>query len=102
MGPYILNDKNSFTDIENWLKEAKEKSNFDIKIILVGNKCDLKNERKVSKDEGEKFKEDNNLNMFFEASAKTGLNAKEIFVEAAKLLYKENLNSKNKKIIKKI
>ena len=35
------------------------------------------------------MKEEYGFDMFLESSAKTGFNAKEIFVEAAKLLYKD-------------
>lgn len=39
-------------------------------IILVGNKCDLENQRQVPKDEAEAFARKNDL-IFFETSAKT-------------------------------
>ena len=35
------------------------------------------------------MKEEYGFDMFLESSAKTGFNAKEIFIEAAKLLYKD-------------
>ena len=35
------------------------------------------------------MKEEYGIDMFLESSAKTGFNAKEIFIEAAKLLYKD-------------
>lgn len=33
--------KKSFSDIEIWVKELKQHANPDIKIFLIGNKCDL-------------------------------------------------------------
>ena len=72
-----------------WLKDLKSNSNPDIKIFLIGNKCDLENERTVKKEEAEGFKNDYDLNLFMETSAKTGFNAKELFAEAAMLLYND-------------
>ena len=79
----------SFDDVDLWLKDLKANSNPDIKVFLIGNKIDLIDNRKVSPEEAKKFKEDYMLNLYMETSAKTGFNAKEIFIEAAKVLYKE-------------
>ena len=72
-----------------WLKELKTHANPDIKIFLIGNKIDLADNRKVTQEEAKKFKDDYMLNMYMETSAKTGFNAREIFIEAAKVLYRE-------------
>jgi Ras-related protein Rab-2A len=85
---YSVANKNSFQHVENWIKELKLNSNKNIKIILVGNKCDLVKERKISYEEGENLKRKHKLDYFIEASAKTGNNAKNILIEAAKILYK--------------
>ena len=85
---YSVANKNSFQHVENWIKELKLNSSKNIKIILVGNKCDLAKERKISYQEGENLKKKHKLDYFLEASAKTGNNAKNILIEAAKILYK--------------
>jgi GTPase SAR1 family protein len=72
-----------------WLKELKTHANPDIKVFLIGNKIDLAENRKVTEEEAKKFKEDYMLNLYMETSAKTGFNAKEIFIEAARILFKE-------------
>ena len=72
-----------------WLKELKTHSSPDIKVFLIGNKVDLVDERKVTEEEAKKFKEDYMLNLYMETSAKTGFNAREIFIEAARVLYRE-------------
>ena len=79
-----------------WLKELKTHANPDIKIFLIGNKVDLEDNRKVTAEEAKKFKDDYMMNLCMETSAKTGFNAKEIFIEAAKVLCKEH--NKYKKI----
>ena len=105
---YAIDNKESFTHVENWLNDLKSQANPDVRIFLVGNKADLEEDRKVQKEEGEKYKEDQHLDFFMETSAKTGLNARNVLVEAAKILYKDylkfdenNNNDDIKKDIKK-
>ena len=93
---YAINNRDSFEHAEIWLSELKNQSNPNVKIFLVGNKCDLENNRVVSKEEGIKFKEEKNLDKFVETSAKTGKNARNILLEAAKMLYKGYIDSKDK------
>ena len=54
-------------------------------MFLVGNNLHL--ERKISEEEGRKCSNDLGFFCFYEASAKTGFNCKEIFIKATKLLY---------------
>ena len=86
---YIKISEKSFNELENWIKDLKENSSPDIKIFLIGNKLDLEDNRKVQKEDAQKLKEDYEFDYFTEASAKTGFNAKEIFVKAAQLLYED-------------
>ena len=67
----------------------KTHANPDIKIFLIGNKIDLEDSRKITTEEAKKLQTDYEFNLYMETSAKTGFNAKEIFIEAAKVLYKE-------------
>jgi len=98
---YAIDNKESFTHVENWLNDLKSQANEDVRIFLVGNKADLEEDRKVSKEEGEKYKLDQHLDLFMETSAKTGQNARNVLVEAAKILYNDFLkfdeNANNKK-----
>ena len=93
---YAINSKKSFNHIETWLKEVKLQSNPDIKIFLIGNKADLKEDRQVSSEEANQFKDEMGIHFFTEVSAKNGLNAQEVFIEAAKLLYSEHLKYRKK------
>jgi small GTP-binding protein len=86
---YAIDDRDSFDDIENWLKDLKSNSCPDCKIFLIGNKADLEENRKVSKEEGEDICKKYGFQYFTETSAKTGFNAKEIFVKCAITLYKD-------------
>ena len=94
---YAINDKKSFINAEKWLNDLKEQSNINVKVILIGNKCDLESKRVVTKEEGENYKNEKNLDKFFETSAKTGLNVRNAMIEAAKLLYKDYMKNKDNK-----
>ena len=91
---YSIDSKESFIHIETWLKEVKLQSNPDIKIFLIGNKADLEEQREVKLEQAKLYKNENDIHYFCETSAKNGLNAQEVFIEAAKLLYKEHLKYK--------
>lgn len=79
----------------SWLNDLKAQSNPDVKIFLIGNKCDLEESRTVQKSVGEKYSKDNQLDTFMETSARTGTNTRNVLVEAAKVLYKDYLLRKD-------
>ena len=93
---YSIDNIESFNNLTNWLNDLKNQSNPDIKIFLIGNKEDLNDDRKILFEDGEKFTKDNNFDLFFETSAKSGFNSKKVFMEAAKLLYLEHLKYNNR------
>ena len=93
---YSINNENSFNNLDFWLNEIRTKANPDINIILIGNKNDLENERKIPKDLGQEFSDNNGLNLFFESSAKTGFNVKQLFIEASKILYEQHIKYTNR------
>ena len=67
---YAINNKDSFQHAETWLNDLKNQANPNVRVFLVGNKSDLENERVISKEEGERFKEEKKLDKFIETSAK--------------------------------
>ena len=75
---YSIDNIESFNNLTNWLNDLKNQSNPDIKIFLIGNKEDLNDDRKILFEDGEKFTKDNNFDLFFETSAKSGFNSKKI------------------------
>ena len=90
---YSIDNKESFEHAESWLNDLKGQANPDVRVFLVGNKSDLEESRQVSKEEGMKFKNDQGLDLFLETSAKTGYNARNVLIEAAKLLYSDYLKN---------
>jgi small GTP-binding protein len=88
---YSIEDKNSFDDINIWLKQVKTYGTSSCKIFLIGNKIDS-DFREVSYEQGLKCKNDFFFDCFMETSAKEGINTRELFVNAATVLYEENKN----------
>ena len=79
---YDISNRESFDHISNWIEDCKNQSPKTIFMCLVGNKCDLNEKRQVSIEEGREFAEKNNI-LFFETSAKDGINVEEIFSNTA-------------------
>ena len=84
---YDVTRDDTFLDIIDWLKEAKQHSNPDILLYLIGNQADLEDDRQVTKDRAIEFQKANKIDAFFETSAKTGSNVEEVFALAAKQLF---------------
>ena len=96
---YDITDFKSFDSISEWIKNIYEKKDENFPLILIGNKCDLKDEREVSEEEGletaEKYK-----TTYFETSAKEGINVEEAIDELINKIIaqkKEEESSKDKK-----
>ena len=93
---YSIDSEDSFNNLEKWLNDIKTQSNPDIKIFLIGNKADLEDKRKISKEIGEKYCNDHKLSFFIETSAKTGFNVQNVFIQVAKELYLQHEEIKNR------
>ena len=87
---YSIDNRVSFDNLENWINTLKQNSSPNVLKFIVGNKCDLEDERQVQKEEGEKFKKDNNYNFFIETSAKDDKFVSELFENAIVQLYELN------------
>ena len=85
---YDITNKNSFNNINNWIKESNKNCKKNICKILVGTKCDKPN-RTVTEDEDKKLAEEFGMN-FFETSAKNNQNVEEIFNFLVKEMIKVN------------
>ena len=74
---YDITEENSFNNVKNWLSEIEKNVN-GIFIILVGNKCDLNDNRKISYENAESFAKENNM-FYIETSAKNNVNVNKLF-----------------------
>ena len=80
---YDITDHDSFDCLNNWLIEIEKNASKNIIKILVGNKCDMENERKVSYEQGKDFAAQFKM-QFFETSAKESKNVEEAFLAMTK------------------
>ena len=90
---YDITDKKSFESVELWVKDCKTYGNKNIHIVLVGNKTDLENERKVSTEEGQNLANEFNMD-FFEISAQTGENIENVFQKICEFI-SDNIDAGN-------
>jgi len=85
---YDITDEDTFKGAKTWVSEIKKKSNNCL-ILLVGNKVDLTNNRKVDIHMVKEYVESNSL-IYIESSAKTGLNVDKIFTTIAENIPEDN------------
>lgn len=75
---YDVTSQKSFENLSNWQKVVIKEANKKAIFVVVGNKIDLKKQKKVSTDEGKEFAKNNGF-IFAEVSAKTGDGIKDLF-----------------------
>lgn len=75
---YDVTDRESFSHVDEWLSEVNRYANESTSKILIGSKCDMEEERKVSFEEGKKKADELGLG-FIETSAKDSTNVEEAF-----------------------
>ncbi|XVE72603.1 hypothetical protein DITRI_Ditri11bG0051200 [Diplodiscus trichospermus] len=88
---YDITRRETFNHLASWLEDARQHSNANLTVMLIGNKCDLAHRRAVSTEEGEQFAKEHGL-IFMEASAKTAQNVEEAFMGTAAKIYKKIQN----------
>jgi small GTP-binding protein len=94
---FDLTNRNSFEKLSSWLEDINEFGPKEITIILIGNKSDLDDERKVLFNEAYNFANKNNL-QYIEVSAKTGNNVGLLFENLTKaMVRREKENEKKRK-----
>ena len=102
---YSIDNLESFKKISNWLEQLDSKVNDKGRLIvkiLIGNKNDLVDERKVSSEDGNNFAEKNNFNLFKEISCKetddegNNTHIKEIVDNIGKIFYDKYTNNRER------
>eukprot|EP01126_Amoeba_proteus_P011752 TRINITY_DN147_c0_g1_i6.p2 TRINITY_DN147_c0_g1~~TRINITY_DN147_c0_g1_i6.p2 ORF type:complete len:110 (-),score=24.37 TRINITY_DN147_c0_g1_i6:86-415(-) len=86
---YDVTNPETFNNVQKWLQEIERYACENVHKLLVGNKCDLASERKVSTEDAKDFADQLNLT-FLETSAKTASNVEEAFKKMAQSI-KEKL-----------
>eukprot|EP00979_Chaetoceros_neogracilis_P008776 scaffold1969_cov226-Chaetoceros_neogracile.AAC.2 len=88
---YDITRRDTFKHLSVWLEEARQHSQSNMTIMLIGNKNDLEHRRAVSYEEGKAFADTNGL-IFMETSAKTAFNVEQAFINTAEKIH-ENILS---------
>ena len=91
---YDVTTKKTFDGINEWLEYISKTCASNVRYILVGNKCDLKDEIEVSTMEGQNFADHNGM-LFIESSAKENINIDSIFSMLVNDIQNDVLVSKN-------
>ena len=89
---YDITDLESFQNLNTWLIEIEKNASKNVYKILVGNKCDMENARKVTIEQGKDFAAQYGMK-FFETSAKDSTNVSDAFL----LMTKEIMKNTGKK-----
>ena len=82
---YSIDDSDTFDSLTNWADNAISahagRTASDVITVLVGNKVDLDDDRRVSRERARQYAENNDIetDMVFEVSAKDGTGVEEMF-----------------------
>ncbi|KFV83516.1 Ras-related protein Rab-3C, partial [Struthio camelus australis] len=75
---YDITNEESFNAVQDWSTQIKTYSWDNAQVILVGNKCDMEDERVIFTERGKHLAEQLGFE-FFETSAKDNINVKQTF-----------------------
>ena len=95
---YSITNQASFSDLQelrDQIMRVKD-GNDDVPMMVVGNKCDLSDERVVGRDQGVQLSRQFNC-QFMETSAKQRINVVEVFEELIKQINRQQQRNPNKK-----
>ncbi len=90
---YDITDLESFQNLNSWLIEIEKNASKNVYKILVGNKCDMESDRKVTVEQGKDFAAQCGMK-FFETSAKESTNVSDSFIAMTREIIKSASNKK--------
>ncbi|KAK3585832.1 hypothetical protein CHS0354_038357 [Potamilus streckersoni] len=94
---YSITAQSTFNDLQDLREQIlRVKDTDEVPMILVGNKCDLEDERVVGKDQGAKLAQSWDCG-FVETSAKAKINVNEIFFSLVRAINKKNPDTRGGK-----
>ncbi|KAJ5077759.1 ras and ef-hand domain-containing protein [Anaeramoeba ignava] len=90
---YDITNPLSFRRLGDWYQEFKSQAEDNSIIMIIGNKCDLENDRKILQEDAEKFAKEHDI-LFMETSAKDGTNVEETFSKLMNKIYNVTIKPK--------
>jgi len=88
---YDVTNPDSFMNVRKWIREVDRYVNGGVQKILVGNKCDLVGERKVTFEEAKELSDELGL-IYLETSCKTSINVNIAFEQLGKKIIETSDN----------
>ena len=85
---YDITRKETFDDVDKWRNELISSCNQEITVMLIGNKCDLEDQREISKEQGEEKAKSFGFS-FLETSALSGENLEKGFQMLIEEIYQK-------------
>ncbi|PVD21517.1 hypothetical protein C0Q70_17315 [Pomacea canaliculata] len=87
---YDITRRSTYNHLSSWLTDARNLTNPNTVIFLIGNKCDLEAQRDVTYEEAKQFAEENDVTClylhFFFCQCR-GENVEDAFLDTAKKIY---------------
>ena len=87
---FDVTNEESFRNVHVWMESISKHGVPGVEMIMVGNKCDLKSDRKISEPEARQFAKENNMN-YYDVSAKANLNIDEVFQDLMEQVAKRKM-----------
>lgn len=89
---YDITSAESFERAKRWIEDLKTEKPDNFMKVLIGNKVDLSEAAVITEEMGKQYAEQEGL-LFYQTSAKTGEGIKDLFLELATILPKDQAKS---------
>mmetsp|Transcript_20454 Transcript_20454/g.47836 ORF Transcript_20454/g.47836 Transcript_20454/m.47836 type:complete len:210 (-) Transcript_20454:230-859(-) len=80
---YDITDEQSFSNIRNWMRQIEQHASDSVNKVLIGNKCDMVEKKKVDTARGQALADEFGVK-FFETSAKNNIMVEQAFLTIAR------------------
>ncbi|XP_017270395.1 ras-related protein Rab-19-like [Kryptolebias marmoratus] len=87
---YDITKDSTFDSVSHWIKEVELYGASNVVLVLIGNKCDLENERQVPFEKACNLAKERGILAALETSAKESQNVEEAFLMMARELLSRN------------